>query len=486
MRRGGGYCPRSLLSQKVEMSMIPGLVPRLLGVSIPRVVAFCEEERFDSCDSNCHPPIPTSKPGHGKVVFASEVQRNSKLLNSVHPNDAVYDVAVVGAGVVGSAIAYRLSMLHGIKTILLDENIDVGEGTSKANSAIIHTGFDADPGTLESHLLQEASQEWPSLAAALKIPYESIGALLIATTADEKQQLEEVLSKARKNSVTDCVLLSKERVLALDPAVTPTVLGGVLIPREAIADPFATPIAYAEVAVENGVDVCLGASVVAIQRKNKSYNEVVLRPSPKDCPPSTSTSPDIIIKAKHIINAAGLGSRDLALTYSKSVARELEINPRRGEFLVLSPQIVNHIILPLPNELTKGVLVSPTIFGNTLCGPTAVDLPVSMCRDVPKVTQFGLDEVKKGGGRLVPSTLTTDIVTTYAGHRCNRKGGSYFVHHDREGGVTTIGGVRSTGLSTSPSFSRYVVDQIFPNARIRQDAVRTRERYPSWYEKRLA
>eukprot|EP01031_Cornospumella_fuschlensis_P038565 gene38565-46877_t len=353
---------------------ISTLFPRLISISLSRFVTFCEEDRFDSCDLSCHPPIPTPKPGSGKVVFASEVIRNPKLLSGT-TNSNEYDVAIIGAGVVGTAIAYRLSMLRGIKTILLDENIDVGEGTSKANSAIIHTGFDADPGTLESQLLHEASEEWPRLASALKIPYEPVGALLIATNLEEKQQLKEVIAKARKNLVMDCQELSREQVLSMEPSVTSDVVGGVLIPRESIADPFATPIAYAEVAVNNGVDVCLGASVVAVRRQSGNLcNELVVRPSPKDCPTSTP-SPDVIIKAKRIINAAGLGSRDLALTYSQEMANELEINPRKGEFVVLSPRVVDRIILPLPNQLTKGILVCPTIFGNTLCGPTAVDLP---------------------------------------------------------------------------------------------------------------
>lgn len=450
---------------------------RSLSAFISKFVSYCDG---DTCPERCHPkPSSSISPKHGKVIFASEVHYGEQQLQPI------YDVAVIGAGVVGCAIAYRLSLLHGIKAILVDENIDVGEGTSKSNSAIIHTGFDAEPGSLESKLLQEASAEWPILAKQLKIPYKAVGAVLVATNPEEESKLEDIIVKAEKNNVWDCRRLSKEQVALLEPQVSPHVTGGVLIPREAIADPFATPIAYAEVAVQNGVDICFGAKVHGISTNmdhTSGINNITFSPSIKDCPIKHSTT-KLTIRAKHVINAAGLGSRILSESYDPNIAKELEINPRRGQFLVLQDGlIVSRIVLPMPNEITKGILVCPTIFGNTLCGPTAEDLPASACSDVPTCTTEGLSEVRRGAKSLVPVVANSPVVTTYAGHRCNRKGGSYFVHHDMTRGITTISGVRSTGLSTSPSFSRLIVNQIFPHHSSRHDALQYRQKYPPWYQ----
>lgn len=452
------------------------------------LISVCQEST--PCSNQCHPlPQKTISLNSGNVVFASEIHRNDGKVQLL----PMYDVAIIGAGVVGCAIAYRLSLLQGIRTILIDENLDVGEGTSKGNSAIIHTGFDAEPNSLESQLLQESSVEWPILAKQLKIPYNSVGALLVAITDAELGKLKDVITKARKNNVFDYTVLSKEEIIKLEPNVSSDVHGGILIPREAIADPFAAPIAYAEVAVQNGVDICFGAKVHSISSSSRTtslhlsrqhrFNTISISPSTKDCPVSPSSSAECLtLKAKHVINASGLGSRLLAESYDEDIANQLDINPRRGQFYVLQDgSIVNRIILPMPNEVTKGILVCPTIFGNTLCGPTAEDLPYSTFQDPPIVTSSGLNEVRRGAISLVPAVLNAQTVTTYAGHRCNRKSGSYFVYHDFGKGITTISGIRSTGLSSSPAFSRMIVDHLFPNHPIRRDAIQYRSHYPSWY-----
>lgn len=142
-----------------------------------------------------------------------------------------YDVAIIGAGVVGSALAYKLSK-YKLKILLLDKNYDVGEGTSKGSSAIVHTGFDAPVDTLESELVNKASREWPELAKKLKIPFEECGALVIAIDKEQEKQLEKVYAKGLKNGVTDIKMLNSEQVRKLEPNITNSVLGGIQIPRE--------------------------------------------------------------------------------------------------------------------------------------------------------------------------------------------------------------------------------------------------------------
>ena len=197
---------------------------------------------------------------------------------------ADYDVVVVGAGVVGCALAREASPTtppaicscdsqpnpvslpqlsqYELRVLLLDAKHDVGEGTSKANAAIVHTGFDATPGSLESELVVAASKEWPAMAARLQIPFRECGAVLVARDEEQAQQLPEIHAKAVANGVADCVrVLTAAEVLELEPHTTPDVRGGLLVGREGVADPFTTVVAYAEVAVANGVDLSLGTAL---------------------------------------------------------------------------------------------------------------------------------------------------------------------------------------------------------------------------------
>jgi len=181
----------------------------------------------------------------GKLFYNwsdKDFDESLKFNDAAQLGDVPYDVAIIGAGVVGCALAYKLSM-YKLRVLLLDKNYDVGEATSKGNSAIVHTGFDAAVGTLESDLVTKASRKWPELAKKLKIPYDECGALLLAINDEQNTQLDKVYEKALQNGITDVQLLSAEQALELEPQITKNVLRGMLIPRESIADPFSTSIA---------------------------------------------------------------------------------------------------------------------------------------------------------------------------------------------------------------------------------------------------
>ncbi|MGI9455168.1 MAG: NAD(P)/FAD-dependent oxidoreductase, partial [Aeoliella sp.] len=272
-----------------------------------------------------------------------------------------YDVAIVGAGVVGCALAFELSKYQ-LSVLLLDKNFDVGEGTSKGNSAIIHTGFDATPGSLESQLVTRASRLWPELAERLKVPFQQIGGLLLAVGSEQAAQLPNLRDKAAANGVDDVQVVSATEVLNLEPHATPAACGGLLVPRESVIDPFSVSVAFAELAVANGVDLLLGIQVDGIEDRSQEVKQIVSGDGHR-------------IGARIVINAAGLGSRDLAERYD---GEPFDINPRRGQFLVydkLTRGLVERMLLPVPTGHTKGKLITPTIFGNLLAGPTAEDLP---------------------------------------------------------------------------------------------------------------
>jgi len=346
-----------------------------------------------------------------------------------------YDVAVIGAGVIGCALACELSK-YNLRVLLLEKFFDVGEGTSKGNSAIVHTGFDATPGSLESELVSEASRRWPELAVRLKIPLDPIGATLLAIDDNQAASLDAIYEKALANGVDDVRLLTRDEALKLEPGATPETRGGLLIPRESIGDPFATSIAYAEVALANGVDLLFGASLKSVKDSAGAVKSLVL-------------AGGHVIKTRLIANVAGLGSRAVADMYGGA---EFNINPRRGQFILydkFSRPAVNHIILPVPTKHTKGVLVSPTIFGNIFAGPTAEDLPLGSDEET-QATTAGLALVHAGASKLYPALNDQAPIGAYAASRCNCAEGSYiFRANDGAPGCLTVTGMRSTGYTSS-------------------------------------
>ena len=354
-----------------------------------------------------------------------------------------YDVVIVGAGVVGCGLAYRLSM-YDLRVLLVDRLHDVGEGTSKANSALIHSGYDAKPGSLESELLHEAEADWPGLAARLKIPLDPVGGIMMAVTDEQERQLEANEKNAHANRVADVRILSADEIREREPNASSSVRGGLLVPGESLADPFMASIAFAEIALANGVDILLGAEIAGVELGQARHHLV--------------TTDGHRLPARRIVNAAGLGSRRLADGYGGGA---FDINPRRGQFLLFDKSarpLVQHILLPVPTAHTKGVLVSPTIFGNLLAGPTAEDLPL----DDPAATHTTVDGIRRvleGGSRLVDGLTRQPIIATYAGARCACSQGSYVIrYNDGAPGVVTLTGVRSTGLTTSISLARHLVD----------------------------
>ncbi|HJO10008.1 MAG TPA: NAD(P)/FAD-dependent oxidoreductase [Verrucomicrobiota bacterium] len=357
-----------------------------------------------------------------------------------------YDVAIIGAGVVGCGLAYQLSQFN-LRVLLVDRLHDVGEGTSKANSAIIHTGYDAKPGTLESELLREAAVEWPDLAARLKIPLDPIGGIMMAVTDEQERQLEAAEKNAHANRATGIRILSSAEICEREPNASSDVCGGLLVPGESLVDPFMASIAFAEVALANGVDILLGTGVAGVDQGQ----------SPDAPLHHLVTDDGHRLPARRIVNAAGLGSRRLADGYG---GRAFDINPRRGQFVLFDKcarSLVRHMLLPVPSIHTKGVLVSPTIFGNLLAGPTAEDLPL----DDPAATHTtveGIRRVMEGSSRLIDGLAQQPVIATYAGSRCVCSQGSYVIrYNDGMPGVVTLTGVRSTGLTASISLARHLI-----------------------------
>ncbi|MES9520486.1 FAD-dependent oxidoreductase [Streptomyces capoamus] len=348
-----------------------------------------------------------------------------------------YDVAIVGAGVVGCAIARELARRPRLRVALLDAQDDVGQGTSKANTAILHTGFDATPGTLEARLVREGYARLGAYAAETGIPVERVGALLVAWDAEQLAALPRLAEKAARNAYPDTVLLGPEELYTREPHLGPGALGALHVPGESVICPWTTTLAYATQAVRAGVDLHLNTAVRGADRADGHL----------------LTTSRGTLRARHLVNAAGLhaDTLDRALGHD-----DFTVTPRRGQLLVydkFARPLVRHILLPVPTALGKGVLVAPTVHGNVLLGPTAEDL-----RDKRATgsTADGTAALREQGRRVLPALLEEEVTAVYAGLRAATGQEDYRITAHPGQAYVTVGGIRSTGLTASLAIAAHV------------------------------
>ena len=353
------------------------------------------------------------------------------------------DVVVIGAGAVGCAIARELSKYE-INVIVVDKNDDVGGDASKSNSAIIHTGYDAAPGTLESQLVVAANPMYDEIVKDLDVPFARIGAILPAITQEQYDQLPAIKEKAFRNHVYDVEFKTGEELLAMEPNLNPEVKGGLWIPRESIIDPFILVQALAENAFANGVEFLLNTKVTGIKTENGKIKSV------------ETTSGEI--ETTYVINAAGLYCDEIAEMVGKA---DYKVVARKGQFYILDKNTscqVEHIVLPIPTKVTKGKLMCPTIHGNMLVGPTAEDQD---SKEDKSTSTEGLNSIANDVRNLVPNVNLRETITQYSGLRPNRNPeGLHFDIFDDLEGYVNLSGVRSTGLTLSVSMGKYVVQQM--------------------------
>jgi len=383
------------------------------------------------------------------VVASREAAKQSptlevRLLRQQEPpprNDSgVFDIAIIGAGAVGSAIAREISQ-YDLKVVLLESNSDVGMGTSKASTAIWHTGYDATPGSLESKLLKRSYPLMEKFMKEVGSPFELVGGLLIAWNEEQYHTLPKLLEKAIQNGDTDCYLIEKEEVYKREPHLGEGALGGMVVPREGILCTFTIPLACATQAVVNGVTLKLNFSVNSIHKADDFY--IVSNGSEEE------------VHARWVINAAGLYSDEINQLFGHE---DFKVTPRRGELIVydkLSRRLINHVLLPVPTATTKGVLVSPTIYGNVLLGPTAEDLPD---KTATNTSSNGLQSLLDKGKKILPDLLEEEITATYAGLRAATEHSDYQIAVHTEQRYICVGGIRSTGISGCLGIAEYVAD----------------------------
>ena len=352
----------------------------------------------------------------------------------------VYDVAVIGAGVVGAAIARELSR-YNVSCALVEAGPDVGAGTSKANTAIWHTGFDAKPGTLEARLLRRSYALLEEYIPAAGVPAERLGGLLVAWTEEQRQALPGLLKKAHDNGVTDVRLVPVEEIYHLELRLNAGALGGLFVPGESTLCTFTLPLALATQAVLNGVTLKLNHRVQGISDASDGTYRL--------------GSAGGSLRCRYLVNAAGLYSDEIDRLMGHA---DFTVTPRRGELIVFDKSargLVQHVLLPIPTATTKGVLVSPTVYGNIMLGPTAEDLTDK----TETGTSVGGQKMLFEKGRAILTELLDEPVTAlYAGLRAATEHSDYQIRLHAGQRYVCAGGIRSTGVSACLGIAEYVAE----------------------------
>lgn len=348
------------------------------------------------------------------------------------------DCAVIGGGVVGCAIARQLT-LDGASVALVEKAPDILAGASKGNSAILHTGFDAPPGSLEASCVIDGQQEYRAIRQALNLPLRETGALVAAWSPEEEDRLAGIQDKARQNGVTDTRLLTSGEVLAREPNLSPAIRAALLVPGEVIIDPWTAPLAYLTQAVANGAQALFNAEVTGGRFDGAAWELQATRG---------------MIRARHVINCAGLfGDRLESAVFGHS---DFEIRPRKGQFAVFdkaASELLGSILLPVPTARTKGVVIFPTIFGNLAVGPTAEEQD---SREDAEVDRDALQELLDFAHDLLPALAGMPVTATYAGIRPATEQPEYRFRHRPDENWISVGGIRSTGLSAALGLARHV------------------------------
>ena len=347
------------------------------------------------------------------------------------------DVVIVGGGVCGCSLLYELSR-YKLSAVLVEKENDVSVGTTKANSAIVHAGYDPHPGTKMARYNVEGNALVKELCEKLDVPYQQIGSLVLAFDADQDALVRELFDRGTQNGVPGMKVLSAEEVREMEPNVSPEVTSALYAPSAGIVSPWELAIALAETAVKNGAQVELNSEVTAIQPIDGGFRV---------------TAGGKEIDTRFVVNAAGIWSdkiNDMAAPHTFTVSAN------KGEYFLLDKSqgtLVNHVIFQCPSKVGKGVLVSPTVHGNLIVGPNAEDAE----KDDLGTTGDGLAFVRKMALRSVPDINFRDSIRNFAGLRANTEIDDFLVGETDQKGFFNIAGIKSPGLTSAPAIARDMV-----------------------------
>jgi glycerol-3-phosphate dehydrogenase len=375
-------------------------------------------------------------------------------------------IVVIGGGIAGTLIA-RLLSFHDVDVTLIEKENDVGWGVTKANSGIIHAGYDDEPGTLRASLVVPGNEMFTELSKELGFEFERIGSHVLAFSEDEIKVLEKLYKQGETNGVKGLKILDRDEVLSMIPKVNPEVKASLYAPSAGIILPWEVPIRASENFVKNGGKLVLGERVVDIVTDGGRVRKVITDKNEYE--------------AEIVVNAAGLFADEIA---KMAGAEFVPLHPRKGEYILLdTTEYVNAILFPTPSHGSKGTLVLPTVSGNTMIGPNAVDLPPDKKDDL-STTKEGLKEIYENAKKLVPSLTLNKVLRTFAGLRPESPQRDFFIKaSEKVWGFVNVAAIRSPGLTSAPAIAEYVVDEVIQqrlkvNLEKKKNYVKTVEKLP--------
>jgi len=364
-------------------------------------------------------------------------------------------IVIIGAGVTGASIARELSKREA-DILVLERATDVCEGTSKANSGIVHSGYDAKPGTMKAKFNIEGSRLMPELSKELDFPFKNNGSLILCFDEADRDKLNELLERGNKNGVEGLKILSGDEVRAMEPNVSDTVVAALYAPTGGIVDPFLLNVAMAENAAVNGVEFSFDTEVTGISKSSEGGYEIkaVRHPSIRNGQEEDATCE---IHADIVINAAGVYADKFHNMVSES---KIHITPRKGEYCLLDKKVGGYVsatLFQLPTAKGKGVLVTPTVHGNLMVGPTATDVED---HDMTDTSAEGLNSVISTGSLSVKALPSRgNIITSFAGLRAHEDGGDFIIKEVSDApGFIDAAGIESPGLTAAPAIGKYVAE----------------------------
>lgn len=364
-----------------------------------------------------------------------------------------YDVIIIGAGIVGSMVARFLSKYE-LDILLIDKDSDVGMGTSSANSAAVHAGYDALPGSNKALTNVMGVEMWPQVSEELGIPYERCGDYVVAVNDEDMAMLEVLLERGKKNGVPGLEIISGEEMRRREPLIRPDTIGALWAPTGGISDPLTATVAVAENAVMNGVTVMLNTAFEDFMMDGNTITGI--RTNQGD------------FESRWVVNAAGLYADEVM--HKAGVRPDFVIRPRRGEYLILDKaefQLTqNTILFPAPSNKGKGILVASTLHGNVIIGPNANFVEDKTDKDM---TRDGVEEIWSGGKKLVPSVNRKHIIAEFAGLRATGNAPTpnpeidynqdFIIEIPEEvKGLVNLGGIESPGFTASPAIAIKVIE----------------------------
>lgn len=353
----------------------------------------------------------------------------------------MFDVVIVGAGVIGGMLARELSRYQ-LSVCLLEKENDVAMGASKANSGIVHGGYDPEPGTLKAKLNSVGVEQLFMVAKELNVPIIRNGSMVCAFSSEEEPLLEELYQRGQVNKIPGLAILSGDEARSLEPNLSPAVTKALHVTNAGIVGPYELTIAAVGNAMDNGVELKCNFDVTAICRCGNVF--------------TVTAATGETVEAKYLVNCAGGGSDRVAALAGDGF---FTVIPRAGEYMLLDKaegSRVSHTLFQCPTKEGKGILVSPTAHGNLLVGPTAKKVASPDSKDT---TPAGLAEVERLSAKSVPSVNYRQVITSFTGVRASTQSGDFILQASHKvPGLIHAGAIDSPGLTCCVSIAKYLVD----------------------------